>query len=532
MEKSYKRITVLFSVFCFCFVLICFNLANIVASPVYMQSAQKQSGYALSFSMPRGFIYDRNGKPLVNQTQKNIGIVSPWIDDAIAILPYVSDNEQELAKSSLAKMTPFAVSLKEPVVADSVACIKVLERYTHPQLASHIIGHLDYEGNGQSGIEKSFDELLSNKDEQIRVSFVADAKGKTLKSQSPTVTYGEYNRNSVTLTLDRDIQLICEQVGNKLIEKGCIVVMDISSGEILASCSFPSFSQKSLAMAVSDTDGAPLINRCFYPYSVGSTFKIITADSAIKSGVPTSHSYNCTGSITVNGQVFKCHNKQGHGRIDMTQAMTLSCNPYFIDLALSLERDALIDTASAYGFGKPSQLALEITSKAGDLPIEIETSGQLANLSFGQGELTATSVQITQMISAVCNEGRYYPASLIKSITTEGVTTEYAKKAKVISTDKETADTIKQMLVQAVEDNPDSLARCENVSVGGKTATAQTGKFDENGVEKNIGWFAGFFPSDNPKYAVCVMSEDAQSGNKDAAPVFSCIATQITQMGK
>ena len=370
---------------------------------------------------------------------------------------------------------------------------------------------------------------MSNNDEQIRVSFVADAKGKTLKSSSPTVTYGQYNRNNVTLTLDRDIQLICEQIGNELIEKGCSVTMEISSGEILASCSFPSFSQKSLAIAVNDTENSPLINRCFYPYSVGSTFKIITADSAIKSGVPISHNYNCTGSITVNGQVFKCHNKQGHGQIDMAQAMTLSCNPYFISLALSLERDALIDTASAYGFGKPGQLAPEIMSKSGNLPTYIETSGQLANLSFGQGELTATPVQIAQMISAVCNDGRYYPASLIKSVTEGGLISEYKKKAQIVATDKQTADTIKKMLVKAVEYNPDSLARCENASVGGKTATAQTGIFDENGVEKNIGWFAGFFPSDNPKYAVCVLCEDAISGNKDCAPVFSRIATQIMQ---
>ncbi len=532
MERSHKRIAVIFSVLCFGFVLICLNLANIVATPLYTKSAQNQSGYSLDFSMPRGFIYDRSGKPLVNQVQQNIGIVSPWIDDAPSVLPYVADSQLEFAKANLTKMTPFAVTLKEPVVADSITCIKTLERYTYPQIASHVVGYLDYEGSGQSGIEKSFDEILSNKNEQIQVGFVADAKGKTLKLSTPTVNYGEYNRNNVTLTLDRDIQRICEDIGGELIDKGCIIVMEISSGEVLAMCSFPSFSQKSLAVAVNDTEGTPLINRCLYPYNVGSTFKIITADSAIRSGVPISHTYNCTGSIEVGDQIFKCHNKQGHGEIDMTEAMIYSCNPYFISLALSLQKDTLTDTASAYGFGKSTQLAPEIFSKTGNLPIEIETLGQLSNLSFGQGELTATPLQITQMICAVCNDGKYHTPSLIKSVTAEGVTSEYNKKTQIIATDKDTADVIKQMLVQAASDNPDSLAKCDNVSVGGKTATAQTGRFDQNGVEKNIGWFAGFFPADNPKYAVCVMCEDAISGNKDCAPVFSRIASEITSIGK
>ena len=260
------------------------------------------------------------------------------------------------------------------------------------------------------------------------MGFVSDAKGKTIKSSEPTVTYGKYNRNSVTLTLDRDIQRICEDIGGEFIDKGCVVVMEISSGQVLAMCSFPSFSQKSLAVAINDTEGTPLINRCLYPYSVGSTFKIITADSAIKSGVPISYTYNCTGSIKVGDQIFKCHNKQGHGEIDMTKAMMYSCNPYFINLALSLQQDALTDMASAYGFGKSTQLAPEMFSKAGNLPIKIETLGQLANLSFGQGELTATPLQITQMICAVCNDGKYYPASVIKSVTADGVTTEYNKK--------------------------------------------------------------------------------------------------------
>ena len=137
------------------------------------------------------------------------------------------------------------------------------------------------------------------------------------------------------------------------------------------------------------------------------------------------------------------------------------------------------------------------------------------NFCFGQGKLTATPVQITRMTCAIANYGMLPEVRLIKGVTEDGEMpdeSEAVSGEQVLST--ETAEKLRLMMIGAA---------------GAKTSTAQTGRFDENGVEYCHGWITGFFPANIPEYAVTVLAEDGGYGNEAAAPVFKEIAEGISE---
>ena len=156
----------------------------------------------------------------------------------------------------------------------------------------------------------------------------------------------------------------------------------------------------------------------------------------------------------------------------------------------------------------------------------------MANFCFGQGLLTATPLQVTQMTCAIANDGTMPIAHLIKGITRDGSTLleetpspMYAKALK-----RETAYFLQDMMIATINENENSNAVPETVFAGGKTSTAQTGRYDENGSEYCHAWITGYFPVDSPKYAVTVLIEDGGYGNSTAAPVFKNIADKIMSL--
>ena len=184
------------------------------------------------------------------------------------------------------------------------------------------------------------------------------------------------------------------------------------------------------------------------------------------------------------------------------------------------------------GFGRETHLCSGMTSSAGVLPTagELMIPAELANFSFGQGKLTASPVQITQLTCAVANGGKMPMLRLIKGITIDGRDTANEKPPQLSCVmDEETALSLKKMMMHAVRDNDNSNAKASGVIVGAKTSTAQTGRFDEDGNELCHAWITGFFPAEKPAYAVTVLIEDGGYGNDAAAPVFREIAEKISR---
>lgn len=480
----------------------------------------------------KGTIYDCNLNPITN-AQTEIYIAAKPSNRALALLKDVLLPEVfESVKERLSKEKPVAVKSEKAVESsEDVKCIYVPKRYTDGSFACHIIGYTDGENNGVSGIEKAYNSLLSSEIKKPQVRFSADASGRAMLGEKITVENNEIPKSGVVLTIDKDIQEITEIALDKTGEEcAAAVVMDIKSGAIKACVSRPAFDRNNLADALNDNN-SPLINRAFLAFSVGSVFKPVVAAAALENGVSGDFEYNCTGNVTYNGVTFNCHKKSGHGVLNMEGAIADSCNTYFIALANETGAENIINTAEKFGFGKSTVLAEGMKSASGNLPdkSEVDSRAALANLSFGQGSLLATPLQICSMMATIANGG-----VLVRPRLTEGETDSdgnfikkehYIEQKRVIS--ENTAEILKKYLRSVVTQGSGKRAESEFVSAAGKTATAQTGKVI-NGEEVYVSWFAGFFPADNPEYAIVVLRENSDGGSVSCAPVFKDIAETVS----
>ena len=489
--------------------------------------------YTLKSIGEYGGIYDCNMQPLVNYAEKYEAVIVPNNESAIKILPYVMDKEKYY--SGMMGDLPFLcrVAPEADVLKDSIIIFRSKLRTDSSQLAPHIVGYTS-DNVGMYGLEKAFNDFLHSDDSVNSATLGVDALGKVLNGIEADVSRAETVKSGIITTIDKNIQQICEDAAEKFDPaKGAVIVMDTNSCEIKASVSCPDFDTSDISASLNDED-APFVNRVFSAYSVGSIFKLVTASAALEQGISPEYSYICTGSADVNGQIFNCHKWGGHGEIDMCTAMVESCNTYFIALSEYLDKEKYIETASSLGFGKETELCSGMISASGNLQSvsDIEVPAERANMSFGQGMLTATPLQICRMTSAIANGGVLYEPSLVKGKIDKEGSIEYSPinaGKRVLS--YKTAKILKNFMEKTVNAES-SMSKPDTVSAGGKTSTAQTGRYDSSGNEIMNCWFTGYFPAYSPKYAVTVISEGGRSGNSTAGPIFKEIADNITKYEK
>lgn len=536
MSRSQRRALTLF-----CFLILglsaLFLRIFLVATGEDLQTvAKNQSSYTLTVDQSRGMIYDCNFKPLVNGTEQYVLSVLPCDEAAQALMQSVPYGEREKLLKLFDGGRPFLYEFDSPYIyAQGINVFTVKQRYSENQPAVHVIGHLDGEGTGVYGIEKAYDALLAANSGKLTVTYAVDALRRPLTNVSPEITRTNYNnREGVVLTIDSDIQQIAEQEGARLIKKGAVLVMEAATGKIRAAASFPAFDPNNVAASLDDSD-SPLVNRCFSAYNVGSTFKLSGVAAALEKDIPLDYTYTCTGSIEVNGIKFYCHNRAGHGEIGLDEAMQRSCNPYFINLAMQTGYDKLYEMAVRFGFGKANNLTEVTRSAAGNLPDmeSLRNNAVLANFAFGQGELTATPIQIARMICVFANGGTLVTPTLVEGISDKAgqeIASPYEPSPSYRMLSSANADTIRQLMINVVNTGSGKKAKPTKGGAGGKTGSAQTGIYDENDEEIVHAWFSGFFPADNPKYVVVVLNEGMDSGGDWSAPVFREIADRIENL--
>lgn len=506
-----KRIIILFCIFSFFFFIVYFKVALLGISPTLKAVSNHQNSFSLEVISNRGCIYDYKFNSLVNNSPKTIGVLLP-------------ENEKE---------KPYLVDADNELNIPQKQLFKVFKRYNDDQLAPHIIGHFDSTKSfGVTGVEAGFNDFLDYYKTSTKISFFTNGERKLMENIPPQIKSSPLPKEGVVLTLDKEIQKICEKVGATKVSKGAIVVMEPSSGKLRAVASFPKFSPNNLAPSIADKENSPMINRAFLPFNVGSTFKIAVAAAALEMNISPQTTFECTGKIKIGNKTFKCHEGKGHGVLNMEQAMILSCNPYFINLGQMVGSKKLVQMASDMGFSKGYNLLPKINTQKGFLPSvsQLSNSGDLANLSFGQGDLLATPVQIAQMLSCIVNEGKTPTPTLLEGLTTDkrSLYNRPNNKELTFACSSKTAEQIKSYLVSAVYADNNEKSRPLTVGSGGKTGTAQTGKI-VNGKEKVNAWFAGFCPAISPKYVIIVLVEDGKSGISSAAPVFAQIADEINK---
>lgn len=528
-----KRALTVFSVLLFAMAGLSVRIISLSENEV--QAGKTVSAKSIDLATLRGTVYDCNLNPITN-AETDIYIAAKPSNEAVAVLKGVLNPDIfESIKERLAKGKPVAVKSEKSVDdSENIKTVYVPKRYGDDGFACHIIGYLGADGTGVSGVEKIFDSILSREIKTAKIRFSADANGRAMLGEAISVEDNEMPKNGIVLTIDKDIQKITEFALDKFgAECAAAVVMEIKSGAVRACVSRPAFDRNSLSDALHD-ENSPLINRALLAFNAGSVFKPVVAAAALENGIAEDFEYNCTGNVTYNGVTFNCHKRSGHGVLDMEGALANSCNTYFIALANETGAESIIDTAKNFGFGKQITLAEGMRSAQGYLPSksEIDSKASLANLSFGQGQLLATPLHICSMTATIANNGIRVNPYLIEGETDSYGNfiriKHYKEKIQVIS--ENTAQLLRIFLQSVVTNGSGRNAESEYVSTAGKTATAQTGR-TENGNEIYNSWFAGYFPADNPEYAVVIMREKGEGGSVDCAPIFRVIAETVYLTG-
>ena len=529
-KRGEHGVIILTALFFTAFIMLAFRYYSIVWQQSYVAAAMLERTFTIEAGNSQGTIYDRYMEPLINSETVLEAAAVPALLDREQTAQYAADKESFYREFD--KGIPFLFECSDKALdSEGLTVFEVPVRYSENQLARHVIGYLS-DGKGADGIEYAYDSVLRNSAPVNSVSYITDGFGRIMKGESKSVVRTEAYRSGVVLTIDKDIQEICEECGRD-IGTGAIVCADVRTGDILALSSFPDYDPGHIEASLNDSR-CPLINRALYSYSVGSVVKLVTAAAALEQGFG-GHMYECTGKTDVAGRNFNCHKLDGHSLQDMQQAMANSCNTYFIDLAQRLDISEYRRLATYLGFGKEAHLCAGIIGSGGVLPTEKELSvpAELANFSFGQGKLAATPLQITQLTCTIANRGNMPILRLIRGLTPDGesvISEKQPQFSEVLSVD--TAEKIKNMMILAVLSNERSNAKSRLVSVGAKTSTAQTGHFSENGEELCHAWITGFFPAEKPQYALTVLIENGGYGNDSAAPIFRNIAEMIIRKQK
>ena len=521
------------------FTLLLFILSGVVLqvyrlSDAYLsQAADQQGSVTVKVANSRGTIYDAQLRPLTNAGEEYRLSVTPS-PEAIAALSGMLDEEQLASVSErLQSGKPAVVTLPEiPANLEGSLLFKVPVRYGGRLLAPHLLGYMDGDGlHGLTGVELAFDEYLNSCGGQASVTYSVDAMGKPLQGIAPQVVNTLADAKAgVVLTIDQDIQKIAEEAAKRYMTKGAVVVMEPATGRIAAMVSLPDFQPGTVADSLDAAD-SPLLNRALCNYNLGSVFKITSAAAALEKGIPISTAFPCNGSVTIGNVTFHCHNRLGHGTLNMQAGFAQSCNPYFIQLMQQAGGSALLGMASNLGFDRSLILADGLKTARATLPTaeELLSPAAVGNLAFGQGSLLGTPVHVAQMVAAVVNGGKIIRPTILKGYCDkEGRLSEETIEPEQTVFSKQTAQTLKDLMIYAVKEGTGASAQptVSAGAAGGKTGTAETGWKSENKAVVQS-WFGGFYPAENPKYVIAVIAEDSDNTKGKSSPVFKKICEDI-----
>lgn len=446
--------------------------------------------------------------------------------------------------------------------------VRPTRQYLYGSLACHLLGYVgqpDEErvseeerrpwGNyyvpddyGAAGVEKTMDSYLVGKPgvRTVRV----DQKGAIVGE----VGYEEPRKgNDVHLTIDARIQVIAERaLRDAGIGRGACVVIEPSSGEVLAMASVPSYDPNKFIPSISTEDWdaylknpvKPLSCRALGGYAPGSTYKIVTALAGCLAGITNSR-FSCGGSVTYGTKAMKCWiaDKGGaHGSLDLSDAIKQSCNCFFYQYGNRAGLKNIERIGSLLGLGQHSGIELdEEDERSLILPGEKWTRqnkpaenwkspGFVANVSIGQGLVQASPLQMCNVAATVANGGKAYPVHLLKRVV-DGLQVVVENRPEPRGDLVKEAVTAQQFelvrrgmwKVVNADGGTGRSARMPNVEVSGKTGTAQ---FLRSGQKDNHTWFISFAPYVNPKFAICTLVQGGKSGGGCAAPVVKRVLEQ------
>jgi penicillin-binding protein 2 len=508
---------------------------QVIEDEFYRKKAYDQSEVQVQLSSNRGIIYDRNNKPLTDTKKETIMIIRKirfkLNEEEITMLKSITKMEDEEilaafqdSKHVIELPVNYMNSTYEDILKEKDVLIKEKTyRYSDENLLTHIIGYINKDENkGVSGIEKSKDDFLKNKNTEYVQAFIGRTIGLV---QGSVKTEKSNDDKNLKLTIDYDIQKIVEKALDSQDKPSAVVISDVDSGELLSISSRPNFDPDEIEKYVKSKDGE-LVNRAVQAtYPPGSVFKIVVAYAALEyKVVDDKEIFNCTGEIDAGGHIIRCPKIGGHGSQTFEQAFANSCNTTFVEVAQRLGTQKILLAAKKLHLEEKIGIGLddEVSKK---LPEDID----IGNLSIGQGELEFTPLQINQLTQIVANNGLYRPLYLYDSILDKNMNEiknlKSSKDKDIIS--PYTIGSIKNMmkLVNSIGTG-DDLKDLKGES-GGKTGSAES---YGDGKKLTHGWFTGFYPANKPKYVITVFVYDGKSGAGSAVPIFKQICEDINKI--
>ncbi len=475
----------------------------------------------------KGIIYDRNIEAIAGGQPCWYLLVDPrgFLEENFNELYQISGLDRAQLRKKLKKETPFILMASESMNLPGIKAFEGTQRYSG--IAAHLLGYLDGAGEvGLSGLEREYNDYLNLFASTKKVRYSIDAVRGMIVGLGIEDIENEESKNGVVLSLDKGLSVALERSMDRYVDAGAAIVMDCTTGELYASCSRPVFNEGEIEKYLNSSKGE-LINRAFGAQTVGSVFKIILTACALEAGME-NFQHSCTGGIVVGGRTFACHNHSGHGSVGLSEAFAQSCNAYYIALGQLLGYEKIAEMAQRFGFGEPITVAGKMAASAGKIP-QKGGSLALANLSIGQGALTASPLQIARMTAVIANGGILPEIEVYQGIYLNG----NFKKVEQPEEDErilaeEHADRLLEYCVATVERGTGKNAKPQFGTAGGKTASAQTGIIENNEEKLNV-YFTGFYPAENPKYVITVFAEGGASGGETCGPVFREMCDFIAQ---
>ena len=444
--------------------------------------------------------------------------------------------------------------------------IRPQRQYAYGTLASHVIGYLKQweKGDIYSSDKRSFDHYIGDEKGIAGVEATMDlhlrgpeGRKTVLKNEKGhTIGMLDYTKPGtgarVQLSIDARIQFLLENTLRRA-GRAAGVVMDVSTGEVLAMASvpdydpnefIPSISREKLIEYNANPQLSPFTNRAIAPFEPGSTMKIATAIAGAVQGIA-GRTFSCDGFVPFGNHKIGCwlYNKNGgrHGPLRLPEAIQQSCNPYFNKMANTMGWKAMVDGCSLVGFGKKTGVELP-NENPGILPGSrswraarpgaVMTPALTAMMSIGQGDMLATPLQMAAMVSAIANGGKYFQPRIVKKVITEdgNILVPDIPKLDVdlLQSGVKESDLhlIREGMRKAVNE-PGGTAgkvRMKEIVIAAKTGTSQT---TDNGKKSNNSWIISFAPFDKPRYAVVILVQAGGSGGAVCGPLVNTVYTGL-----
>ncbi|SHO50293.1 peptidoglycan D,D-transpeptidase FtsI family protein [Anaerocolumna xylanovorans] len=385
--------------------------------------------------------------------------------------------------------------------------------YPFRNIYAHIVGRFS---KGRTGLESSenFHLLTSH----------INAVTKVVKELSGGKSIGD----SVVTTLDTRLQKAAyDALGS---HKGAVVVMEPSSGKILAMVSKPDYDPNQINEiwdeltkedSKEEEKTSPLVNRAAQGlYPPGSTFKILTALEYIRENPDyEKYEYNCTGKGIFNSVTINCYNNKAHGKVDLKESLAKSCNSSFANIGTTLNMNAFRKLCDTFLFNQSIPVDMLYNKSSfvlnGKSPID-----QIPQTVIGQGQTQITPLHNALIISAVANGGimmKPYVVDHIESQSGEAVKKYFPAMYRTVMTPKE-AEILTSFMTETVENGTAGSLKNDRYTVAGKTGSAE---FMEG--KPAHAWFVGFAPAENPDIAVSIIVESVGTGSDYAVPIANKI---------